>query len=187
MEWEQFRHWGMLIWKADTIGPGYLDRVEIRCGNDFVQWSCQLWRQFWLFIQSLGFSVIIQSLSREEIVDYSHTIMLTFKQKNRKVVILSLNTRVCLVFMTWLLAFGVNMQNVFILWENSRKGEENISENICKQLKQRDRLPKKKKKVLNLKTILKLFYKNYDSNISSSTLTPMILMFPPMTHRYIYM
>ena len=52
--------------------------MKICCSDDFVQWACQLWGQFWFFIQSLGLSVIIQFLSRKEIVDYSHTIMLTF-------------------------------------------------------------------------------------------------------------
>lgn len=48
------------------------------------------------------------------------------------------------------------MYNVFILWEESREEEENISENVCKHLRQIT------KSVFNLKTTLKLFYKNYD-------------------------
>lgn len=110
--------------------------MEIRRGDDFMQWACQLWRQFWLLIQSLGFGVIIESLSREEIVDDSHAIILTFKGKNRKVVILSLNTGVWVVFTTGLFAFGVNMHPCFY---SSGKGVEkerqNISENICEHPK----------------------------------------------------
>lgn len=56
----------------------YLDRVKVRGGDDFVQRACQLWGQLWLFIQSLGLGVIIQPLSWKEIVDYRHTVMLTF-------------------------------------------------------------------------------------------------------------
>lgn len=52
--------------------------MKIGCSNNFVQWARQLWRQFRLFIQPLGFSVIIQSLARKEIVDDRHTVVLTF-------------------------------------------------------------------------------------------------------------
>lgn len=58
----------------------YLDRVQVGAHDDFVERSGQFWQQLGLLLQTLGLGVVIQSGSREEVVDHGHTVVLTWRR-----------------------------------------------------------------------------------------------------------
>lgn len=58
----------------------YLDRVQVGAHDDFVERSGQFGQQLGLLLQTLGLGVVIQSGSGEEVVDHSHTIVLTWRR-----------------------------------------------------------------------------------------------------------
>lgn len=58
----------------------YLDWVQVGAHDDFVERSSQFGRQLGLLLQTLGLGVVIQSGSGEEVVDHSHTVVLTWRR-----------------------------------------------------------------------------------------------------------
>lgn len=54
----------------------YLDWVQVGAHDDLVKGSGQFGRQLGFLLQTLGFGVVVQSGTGEEVVDHSDAVML---------------------------------------------------------------------------------------------------------------